>query len=317
MTSSSPESEPAPGPGAGSVPVAPRPGALRCRPIEETDLDTVVGLLAAGFPERPQAYWCDGLARHVARGVPDGVPRYGYLLDHDGVAVGVLLTLYTRIADATGSHLRCNLSSWYVDPKFRAAAPLLDGRAMQDKSVTYLNISASVHTRAIHEARGFRAFVRGQLLAVPSLSRPQRGQRVELFSEGHAGILSPRERGLALDHAGYGSLVLVCRDATTARAVVLQPHRIKAVPRWSASPTLACYQIVFAPEPDTLAAWLGAIGRYLLLRHGVLFVMLDANGPLPGVVGRYLHGREPRYARGPHPVPIGDLSYTERVLFGA
>ena len=317
MTTTFSEVQAAPGPVAPPRPVPAQPGALRCRVIEEDDLDAVVELLARGFPERSETYWRDGLARHVARGVPDGVPRYGHLLDHGGVAVGVLLTFYTRIDDASGSHLRCNLSSWYVEPSFRTAATLLDGRAMQDKSVTYLNISPSVHTRAIHEARGFRAFVRGQLLAVPCLSRPSRGQRVEAFREANAGALSVRERAIAQDHAGYGSIVLVCRDGATARALVLHPHRIKALPRWRASPTLACYQLVYGPEGDALAGWLGAVGRHLLARHGMLFLMLDANGPMPGVVARYRDGREPRYAKGPHPVPVGDLSYTERVFFGA
>ncbi|GEO97818.1 hypothetical protein [Methylobacterium haplocladii] len=290
--------------------------ALRCRMIEETDRDAVVALLCKGFSGRSEAHWRRGLERHIARGVPDGVPRYGYLLERDGAVVGVLLTLYTRIEDGAGSHLRCNLSSWYVEPAVRAAATLLDGRAMRDKSVTYLNISPTVHTRAMHRARGFRAYADGQLLAAPALSRIRRGQRVETLADANLALLPPREQAIARDHAGYGCLVLVCREGNAAQAVVLQPHRIKALPRWSASPTLPCYQLVYGPAGETLGRWLGALGRHLLFRHGIPLLFLDANGPMPGVVGRYIHDRAPRYAKGPHPVPVGDLSYTEQVLFG-
>lgn len=284
--------------------------------IEETDRDAVVDMLCKGFSGRSQEYWRRGLDRHVARGVPEGVPRYGCLLERDGAVVGVLLTLYTRIEDGTGAHLRCNLSSWYVEPAYRAAATLLDGRAMRDKSVTYLNISPTVHTRAMHLARGFRAYAHGQLLAVPALSRFRRGQRVEPLGNANLALLSPREQAIARDHADYGCLVLVCRDGATARAVVLQPHRIKVMPRWMASPTLPCYQWIYGPAGDALADWLGALGRHLLLRHGIPLLFLDTEGPMPGVVGRYLHDRAPRFAKGPHPVPVGDLSYTELVLFG-
>ncbi|MET0259275.1 MAG: hypothetical protein ABW179_11925 [Methylobacterium sp.] len=303
-----------PAPSAAAPPA--KAGGLRCRTIEETDLDAVVATLCRGFAGRSDAYWRRGLARHVARGVPDGVPRYGYLLERDGAVVGVLLTLYTRIADGTGTHLRCNLSSWYVEPAFRTAATLLDGRAMRDKSVTYLNISPTVHTRAMHLARGFRAYAQGQLLAVPVLSRFRRGQRVEALGDENLALLSPREQSIARDHAGYGCLVLVCRDGGAARAVVLQPHRIKVLPRWAASPTLPCYQLVYGPVGDALARWLGTLGRHLLVRHGIPLLFLDAEGPMPGVVGRYMHDRAPRYAKGPHAVPVGDLSYTELVLFG-
>lgn len=303
----------------GTVSSAPSPGsavALRCRLIEDRDLDAVIGLLRTGFPERSEAYWRQGLARHLARGVPDGVPRFGYCLDHGGRAVGVLLTLYTQVVGPAGFHLRCNLSSWYVEPPFRAMAVMLDSHTMRDKAVTYLNVSAAPHTWAMQEARGFQRYCRGQVIALPALSRRRRGQSVEAFSEAIAAALPARERALARDHAAYGCVVLVCREGDAACAVVLQARRLNIVPGWTASPTARCFQLVFGPTAEELARWLGAIGRHLLRHHGTALLVLDANGPLRGAVGRYFEGRAPKYAKGPNPVPLGDLSYTEMVLFG-
>ena len=69
---------------------------LRCREISAADLDAVADLLTRGFVGRSRDYWMQGLRRQAAREVPDGYPRFGYMLDHDGAPVGVLLLLYTR-----------------------------------------------------------------------------------------------------------------------------------------------------------------------------------------------------------------------------
>jgi hypothetical protein len=43
--------------------------------------------------------------------------------------------------------------------------------------------------------------------------------------------------------------------------------------------------------------------------------MLDANGPIAGLIGRYSDGA-PKYVKGPDHLRLGDLAYSERVLFG-
>jgi hypothetical protein len=66
---------------------------LRCREIAETDIDAVADLLTRGFAGRSREYWMQGLRRQAAREVPNGYPRFGYMLDQDGHPVGVLLLL--------------------------------------------------------------------------------------------------------------------------------------------------------------------------------------------------------------------------------
>jgi hypothetical protein len=60
----------------------------------------------------------------------------------------------------------------------------------------------------------------------------------------------------------------------------------------------------------------GAVGRYLLLR-GVVAVLCDGEGPIPGLVGWFFKDRAPKYFRGGDRPRLNDLAYTEAVLFGA
>ncbi len=61
---------------------------LRCREIADTDIAAVVDLLTRGFVGRSREYWLQGLHRQAVREIPHGYPRFGYMLDNDGRAVG-------------------------------------------------------------------------------------------------------------------------------------------------------------------------------------------------------------------------------------
>jgi len=44
---------------------------------------------------------------------------------------------------------------------------------------------------------------------------------------------------------------------------------------------------------------------------------LDANGPIPGLVGEYSQGVMGKYFKGPEHPRLGDLAFSEAVLFGS
>ena len=114
---------------------------IRCREIAATDIDAVADLLTRGFVGRTRDYWMRGLRLQAERDVPENYPRFGYMLVHEGVPVGVLLLLYSTRGKADGASVYCNLSSWYVEPRFRNYAPMLTSIAQRLKDVTYFNIS--------------------------------------------------------------------------------------------------------------------------------------------------------------------------------
>ena len=66
---------------------------------------------------------------------------------------------------------------------------------------------------------------------------------------------------------------------------------------------------------DEFVFFAGPIGRYLLWRAWPIF-LADANGPTPGLVGRYFAEYGPKYFKGPLQPRLGDLAYTELTILG-
>src|SRR5947209_8156542 len=143
--------------------------AVRRREIEEADLGAVAELFARGFRLRRKSYWLRGFSRMRGRTVPAGYARYGLMLESDGRPVGAILTIYSSVPADGGFAIRCNLSSWYVEPEFRSYAPLL--ASFRDAAVTYVNISPAPNTWATIEAQGFNCIREGWFLSFPALSR--------------------------------------------------------------------------------------------------------------------------------------------------
>ena len=65
----------------------------RFRAIQDSDLDAIGDLLTRGFVHRSRDYWMRGLHRQGTRSLPPDVPRYGYMLEHQGAPVGCLLLI--------------------------------------------------------------------------------------------------------------------------------------------------------------------------------------------------------------------------------
>jgi hypothetical protein len=285
---------------------------IRCREISETDLDAVAEILARGFAGRSRDYWMQGLRRQAVREVPEGYPRFGYMLDNDGQPVGVLLLLYASRINGGETAIQCNLSSWYVEPAFRNYAPLLTKIAQRHKEVTYLNISPATWTWPIIEAQGFVSYCSGLFFSIPALSRVTPGMTVKTISPETRTIdgLSLPEIELLTRHARYGCLSLVCRTPSGAFPFILLPMRIRR--GWIAPPAM---QLIYCRDISEYVACAGAIGR-ALLRHGKLSVILDSNGKVPGVTGIYSSARGRKYFKGPHAPRLADLTDTELVLYG-
>lgn len=285
---------------------------IRCREIAPADLEAVADLLTRGFSGRRRDYWLEGLHRQAAREIPAGFPRFGYMLDHDGTPVGALLLIYSERQSQAQPQIWCNLSSWYVAPAFRNYAPMLTKIAQRLGHVSYVNISAARTTWPIIEAQGFRAYCKGLFLSVPALSRPQRGMHVETVSGDSAIIdgLPAEEAAILLRHARYRCLSIVVRSEHGTIPFVLQPARMRRglIP-------LPAMQLVYCRDVADYAACAGAIGRFLAKRAKIA-VLIDANGPLPGLAGLYTERRGRKYFKGPHRPRLGDLSDTELVVYG-
>jgi hypothetical protein len=279
---------------------------VRVREIAERDVAGVVDLLARGFPERPHAFWAAALARLARHSPPDDLPRFGYLLESDGVPVGAILLIFSSMPAEAGGGIRGNVSSWYVEPSYRSYATFLSARALSLPHVTYLNVTAAPHTRPIALAQGYARYTAGTFAAVPVVRLSFKG-RVSPFDPRRHLSVTPFERELLLAHAEYGCLSLWVETPSGDLPFVFRPRWLKAV--------IGCAQLIYCRDIEDFVRCGGALGRYLALR-GKLFVFIDANGPLPGLAGRYFPDRMPRFFKGPVAPRIGDLAYTEIAMFG-
>jgi hypothetical protein len=288
------------------------PPKIRCRRIEEADADRVAALFTRGFgPRRTRLFWERVIARLATRAAAADAPGYGYLLESEGAAVGAILQIFSTLR--AGAHettaTRCNVSSWYVDPAFRSYAPLLVSQALKRKGVTYLNISSIPHTRPIVEAQGYLRFSDGVFVALPCLSRAPAGFQARIIAA-DAQPQAPfeeHERDLLRDHADYGCMSLWCETPERAYPFVFRERRIKGL--------ISCAQLIYCRDVGEFVGFARPLGRYLAWR-GLPLVILDANGPVPGLVGKYFDQTMPKYFKGPAPPRLGDLAYTETALFG-
>ena len=279
-------------------------GPVRRREIVDRDVPGLLDLFGCGFPNRSRAYWTRGLARMAERrDLPPGCPRFGFLLEAEGRPVGALLMLFR----AEGGRILCNLSSWTVEPAYRLHAPLLVAAALRRRDVTFTNLSPAPHTWPTIEAQGFEPFANRADIVFPALSR--RGRAAVNFPP-VGGFEGLAEAPLLDDHVGYGCLVPLVETPDGPQPFAFLPLRIRAgrVP-------LPLAQLVYCRDLAQYRRLAGPLGRALLGR-GVLGVMVDESGPA-SLWDRLLAGRRRRkYFRGPTPPRIGDLAYTERVIFG-
>jgi hypothetical protein len=287
-----------------------RPARIGCRPIRDADIGTVTELLVEGIPGRSAAKWARGMQRLARREVPAPYPRFGYLLEVDDTPVGVILLIFSRQGKASGSPIRCHTSSWYVKDLYRGYASFLSKAAVRHKEVTYIDISPGVWTWPIIEAQGFTRYTSGQILAFPALSPRVANSCVRQFhaSEDYGPTLSEEERDMLIAHLDYGCLAYVVMEKDKANPFVFLPRRVnrKIVP---------ALQLIYCRDISDFVRLAGPVGR-ALARRGMLLVCLDAAGPLPGLVGKYFPGRGyPKYFKGTERPRIGDLTYSEMVLF--
>jgi hypothetical protein len=282
---------------------------IRARQITEADLDTVVNLLTRGFEVRSRHHWQRALTKLKSHTTPSGFPKFGHLLESDGTPVGVILQIFSAIPTADGWRTRCNLSSWYVEPKFRSYASMLVSQAIKYENVTYVNISPAMHTWPLVEAQGFSRYSNGQFVCVPALSMTRADSDALVTGVDAAGDVhfDSFELDLLTIHKTHGCLSLWCKTSTEAHPFAFLPCLAKGV--------MPCMQLIYCRDIQDFVRFARPIGRYLTAR-GRPLVIIDSNGPIPGLVGKYFSNKAPKYFKGPDRPRFGDLAYTEAVMFG-
>ena len=78
---------------------------------------------------------------------------------------------------------------------------------------------------------------------------------------------------------------------------------------------IPCAQLIYCRELIDLIQHGLAISSWLTMR-GFPLMLIDASGPIEGLVGYYVDGKSSKYFKGPRPVKAIDHTYSEMVLLG-
>lgn len=275
---------------------------FRRRRVDEADFASVAALLSRGFADRPEEFWHNILDWMRTRSVPDGFARYGFALESEGRMTGVILTVYSEVPQADGVGVRCNLSSWFVEPEFRGYASML--YPSREPGVTYVNVSPAPMTWQTIEAQGFRPLSDAKSLTFPVLGRADRGARIRPFTAVRERMPRP-ERELISAHVAQGCFCTMIEADGHLHPFVFKRIRVTR----HALPSLL---LVYCRDVSDFARFAGNLGRHLL-RKAMPSVVL--NGPRPaGVPGVAIEHGARVYARGPNPPHSGDCAFTEHVF---
>jgi hypothetical protein len=285
------------------------PSQLRCREITPDDIERVINLLTQGFnSSRTREHWVMAMRILTEHPTPPGLPKYGYVLVNGDDLVGVLLLIFSSLVVDFAIRIRCGVSSWYVKPEFRSYAQLLALRTTSYKNVAYVNISPSPHTWPILVAQGYSRFSAGIFASVPALRRSSPACPVGPIdaSTQPGKDLQRFEIELLSSHAGYGCISLICHAADGRHPFVFRRRFMYGV--------VPVAHLIYCRDLTDFVGCARSLGRYLI-RHGILFVDIDANGPIQRLIGVYRDGR-PKYCKGSELERLGDLAYSEIAMFG-
>lgn len=286
-----------------------RTKGLRCRLILDSDAEAVGDLLKKGFgAQRTRRFWSNVFERLTLHPTPLGMPKYGYLLESDGRVVGAILLISSAVHTNGDDPVRANVSSWYVEPEFRSYGSLLVSNALKRKGVTYLNISPAPHTRQLLQAQGYTLYSAGLFISAPLFSKRSGGPvRVVAADATNTSGFEESERTLLIDHQRYGCVSVICETPEARYPFVFVRRVVRGM--------LPCFQLIYCRDISHFVQCSRSLGGYLARRGGLL-VMVDSNGSIPGLVGRYFPGVRPKYFQGRHAPRLGDLAYTETAMFG-
>jgi len=282
---------------------------LSSRQITEADFSSIATLLSRGFPKRKRKFWLAALEQLRSRSPPAGLPRYGYVLEADDLKVGVVLVVCSTSQLNDRASTRCNLSSWYVEPKYHSYAAMFRSLVIADDNITYLNISARPNIWPIIETQGFSRYSNGVFIATPTLRGLLSSAKVKVFyASQHPKVdFDLSDQGLLLEHARYGCISLWCATPDFAYPFVFRRRLIKGL--------IPCAQMIYCRDVAEYVRFAGPIGRFLAMRCMPL-VLIDANGPVPQLVGKFFGDRDQKYFKGPDRPRLGDIAYNEAALWG-
>jgi len=278
------------------------------RPIDSSNSEVAIDLLARGFPKRSRTYWGSALwnmeqfGGNAAAGVP-----LGHILESGGRPVGVVLTPASIRRKRNGAIERTvNISSWYIEPDHRWQAPLMMRRLLGGTDAVFTDLTPSPAVQQMLPAFGFRKLSHDvavnllPLLAVTGSSKV----RVEDLDAAPIGAIDAEAREFLAAHQKFGCVAAAFAEESNWQPLLFKPRKLRGIP---------AALLIYCECNSALYRNLGSVARYLL-RRGKLALILDIplNTSIPGIPRR---GQTQRFAKGGDFDGRTDLTGSEMSLF--
>lgn len=277
------------------------------RPISFEALDTTLPILSRGFPGMRPGGWTSAIARLRAFGASDMQARAGYLLEHDGKDVGVILTIPSTRSDDSGEPRRVvNLSSWYIDPEHRWRAPRMLQTVTACNATLFTDLTATPSVRSMIGRLGFRGWTEGTLVfALPWHAMKAAGSShvVPLRDLPPDAFAGPTRRMLDR-HAALDCISGGLWDGATLHPLIFSRKIYRGI---------RAARLVFADSRAAMFAHLPAIARFLLRERILLLaVNADQSERVPGSL--FTRRTSPAFYKGPAAPAPCDLAFSEFVF---
>lgn len=280
--------------------------AFTIRQLEHADLPEVAKILAEGFPRQSLAFWQDQLRKMAQRQPAPGTPLFGYGLDIGGLQ-GVILTFGSLHGPAEARQTIVNISSWTVRPAFRGLAAIeLYRYATSADGVTFSNLSAVTRTQKTIKKCGFVERTAGQMIAV-GVAHSRGTKPIISLNDAERAGLSPERAAMMRDHQARGCLTFCLEDHDRLVPFMFLPRRLK--PGIPVAQLIYCERLSDLTDNSRTVTWEA-------LKRGFAALLIDASGPLKGLIGRYFADRASKYYKGPTPIYAIDHSYSEMIYIG-
>jgi len=194
--------------------------AMEIREVRE-DLIEPVKMFLSNRPEFPGPPGWEGLFNY--HWTPPGYP-YGYAILDKGLVVAFVGTIFSERLIAGTKRLCCNLTTWFVEPQYRARmlGPLLLSRILSIDGLLITSFTPSKVSQALCEKMGFEYLERYELVVpiVPGISSVGRNHRqktsITFNVEEIQHQLNEHERRILRDHATLPCQHFLVRNGTGA-----------------------------------------------------------------------------------------------------
>jgi hypothetical protein len=238
-------------------------------PITDQDLPEVARFLGQHFPpDTAPDQWANAWRETV--NLPGSeAPNHGFLLRARNQVVGAYPAIYsTRVINGRQERF-CNLAVWYVAPEYRAHSISMVKAAVGQAGFHFTDLTPIEVVQKLNLRLGF-TYLDTTTALVPNLPWPSLPGRVRVSADPTviAATVTGHVATYYRDHAK-------CR---WARHLVLirgeqwcylqwRKQRLKKLPLFGS--------IQYASNPTLLRQAYGPLGRYLLVRHGVLGTLVE------------------------------------------